>query len=121
MSNLNKAERKILEAFRDGETTLEQLRSTLSHRVSFEFAPSKMCTRAIEKHTDPATPGIPVERKHIVAAYRRWKSGQISDNDLSDWAAMLVMNDDFDISEVEQELIAEWLNNVAMVGPDRAI
>ena len=112
MPKLNKTERAALENFRDLNITLEELGREAKRRVSFNFVPTALHLREIQKHTAPAVPAVIVSRQHLVAAYLRWKSGAISTKGLSDWAAMIIMNDDFELLPDESELLAEWLNQV---------
>jgi len=50
----------------------------------------------------------------LVTAYSRWKEGAVTSAQLADWASMLTMNDDFVFDEAEQELVAEWLNQIVV-------
>ena len=112
MSELTNPERRSLERFLDLEISLDEFRNLARRRLTFDFAPSGPYTRSLQKHTDPAEPGVPVRRVHLVCAYRKWRANEIDAAQLADWAAMLVMNDDYNLDENEQDLIAEWLNTV---------
>jgi len=116
MSGLTFEERRAMERFRDLEITIEQLRSALKRRVAFNFEPHGFYTRGITKHTDPAQPAVPVTLKHMREAYAAWKAKEIGTHDLCNWAAMLTMNDDYEINAVESEFICVWLNSMAATG-----
>ena len=115
-SELSLEERLALEQFRDLEITLEEFRSRLARRVTFNFEGSAMYTRGINKMTAPADPAVPVTLEQVRQAHRTWTTGGVTERQLSDWASMLLMNDDYEFLEAEQELIAEWLNTVSIPG-----
>ena len=117
MPEITDTERRALESFRDLEISLEELGRLLRQRFSFDFTPSSgPYTRSLEKQTDPAEPGVPVRREHLVHAYERWKAAEVDSYHLAHWASMLVMNDDYQLDENEQELISEWLNTLSVDG-----
>ena len=110
MGKITKAERQAMEEFRDLSISLEELRPLIRRRASFNFRPGGLYTRGIQKHADPAEPGIPVTVKHLDAAYLKLRKNELAADELSNWASMLLMNDDYDIADSPSDIIAEWLN-----------
>ena len=109
---ISDVERQALERFRDLEISIEQLGKALRRRMAFSFAPSGPYIRQMQKHSAPAEPGVPVALHHLREARGRWKSGEMSREQLADWAAMLSMNDDYELLSSEEDMIAEWLSAV---------
>ena len=62
-----------------------------------------------------AQPGVRVEKKHIQAAMDKHAQGEISTEQLADWATMLLLNDAYDWQGPEEEEIAGWLNEISML------
>ena len=114
MAEITHVERQVLEEYRDLRISLEELRTLVSARMDFNFRAQSMYTRGINKHVGPAIPGIPIEIRHLEAAYSKWKNGELPMLVPSDWASMLLMNDDYDIADDESDVVAEWLNHAAI-------
>jgi hypothetical protein len=111
---LKACERKALEDFRDMKISLEELRPLIRQRMSFEFEPRGFARRSIDKYLPVAEPGVLVSIGHLQDALNVWKLGKMSKGEIADWAAMLLMNDDFEIDETNEDVVAEWLNQVAL-------
>jgi hypothetical protein len=116
MPRISPQERRALEDFRDLKISVEELRPLVEKRVAMYFEPKGFHQRGIQKHTDVAVPRVEVRVGHLETAYRRWQKRKISEKDLGDWAAMLTMNDDYELHEDESEILAEWLNRVCFNG-----
>jgi hypothetical protein len=112
MSTLTKKQRKALEGFAEGKVSLEELRERLSGVLEFDF---KDHERKLTSHYGTPEPGVRIELKHIRAAMDKHARGEITTEQLADWATMLLLNDAYDWEGPEEEQIAEWLNDISML------
>ena len=60
-------------------------------------------------------PGVRVEKRYIHTAMDKHARGEISTEQLADWATMLLLNDAYDWQGPEEEEIAVWLNDISML------
>jgi hypothetical protein len=58
-------------------------------------------------------PGIVITREHISAALEQKRIGLITERDLVHWATILLMNDAYVLDPGDEDLIAEWLNDIS--------
>jgi hypothetical protein len=58
-------------------------------------------------------PGIVITREHISNALERKRFGIISERDLVYWATILLLNDAYVFDPGDEDLIAEWLNDIS--------
>ena len=58
-------------------------------------------------------PGIVITRDHISNALERKRFGLISERDLVYWATILLLNDAYVFDPGDEDLIAEWLNDIS--------
>lgn len=58
-------------------------------------------------------PGIVISREHISNALERKRFGLISEKDLVYWATVLLLNDAYVFDPGDEDLIAEWLNDIS--------
>lgn len=58
-------------------------------------------------------PGIVISREHISNALERKRFGLISERDLVYWATVLLLNDAYVFDPGDEDLIAEWLNDIS--------
>jgi hypothetical protein len=59
-------------------------------------------------------PGIVITREHIENALERRRFGLVSERDLVVWATVLLMNDAYALDPGDEDLIAEWLNDISL-------
>ena len=59
-------------------------------------------------------PGIVITREHIQNALERRRFGLIAERDLVIWATVLLMNDAYALDPGDEDLIAEWLNDISL-------
>jgi hypothetical protein len=112
MSNLTKKQRKALQGFAEGKISLQELRERLTGVLEFDF---KNHERKLTSHYGTPEPGVRIELKHIRAAMDKHARGEITTEQLADWATMLLLNDAYDWGGPEEEQIAEWLNDMSML------
>jgi len=58
-------------------------------------------------------PGIVISREHISNALERKRFGLIKERDLVYWATVLLLNDAYVFDPGDEDLIAEWLNDIS--------
>lgn len=64
-------------------------------------------------------PGVPVEKEDVLRALRAHGLGEISDEELWLWAAMLMLNEAYDFEGPDQDSVADIVNELAMIAtPD---
>jgi len=107
----NPGERDLLERFARMEISLADLCRNLQGMLSVEFG---LYQRRLTSHFLAAEPGIRIEKQHVQNALDRRRAGQISERDLSDWAAMLQLNDAYDWEGLDEEEIAQSLNELSV-------
>ncbi|MGA2651971.1 MAG: hypothetical protein ABSF28_15675 [Terracidiphilus sp.] len=59
-------------------------------------------------------PGIVITRAHIANALDLKRLGLISERDLVHWATILLQNDAYVLAPGDEDLIAEWLNDISL-------
>ena len=58
--------------------------------------------------------GIVITREHISNALERKRFGLITERDLVHWATILLLNDAYVLDPGDEDLIAEWLNDISL-------
>jgi predicted signal transduction protein with EAL and GGDEF domain len=59
-------------------------------------------------------PGIVISRQHIANALEQKRLGQITERELVHWATILLLNDAYVLDPGDEDLIAEWLNDISV-------
>ena len=59
-------------------------------------------------------PGIVIAREHIAHALEQKRLGRITERDLVHWATILLLNDAYVLDPGDEDLIAEWLNDISV-------
>jgi hypothetical protein len=102
------------------EMSLDELRSALKGVWDIEFesglrsaGPEKLM-RTASGHFRVPEPGIVITREHIVNALERKRFELITERDLVIWATVLLMNDAYALDAVDEDLIADWLNDISI-------
>jgi hypothetical protein len=70
--------------------------------------------RPVATHFRVPEPGILITREHIENALERKRFGLISERDLVVWATVLLMNDAYALDPADEDLIADWLNDISL-------
>jgi hypothetical protein len=71
-------------------------------------------SRDASGHFRMPEPGIVITRAHIANALDRKRAGLVSERDLVHWATILLSNDAYVLDPGDEDLIAEWLNDISM-------
>jgi hypothetical protein len=107
-----RAERKALERFARLEISLPELKRLMGDMLDFSFGNEE---RRVTSYFLLLQPGIRVEKKYIDTAMDKHAHGEISTEELSNWATMLLLNDAYDWQGSEEDEIADWLNEISML------
>jgi hypothetical protein len=107
---LTRTQRIALEKFARLEITLEDLANALREILQFDFKESE---RRLSSHFLIPQPGVRIDQEHIRRAMDKHAHEEISTNQLSDWATMLLLNDAYDWEGPDEEEIAAWLNDIS--------
>jgi hypothetical protein len=59
-------------------------------------------------------PGIVITREHVSNALEKKRFGLMSERDLVHWATILLLNDAYVLDPGDEDLIAEWLNDISL-------
>ena len=59
-------------------------------------------------------PGIVITREHISNALERKRFGLVCERDLVQWATILLLNDAYVFDPGDEDLIADWLNDISL-------
>src|SRR5262249_38129678 len=109
---LKRRERKALEQFARLEISLKQLKEALSQVLEISFAEDK---RTLFPHFVPPEPGVRVRLQHIHDAMAKHARDEITTQQLSEWAAMVLLNEAYDWQGPEEDEIADWLNEICLL------
>jgi hypothetical protein len=55
-----------------------------------------------------------ISREHIAHALEQKRLGRITERDLVHWATILLLNDAYVLDPGDEDLIAEWLNDISV-------
>jgi hypothetical protein len=119
LPSLTRHQMEVLRRFALFEATAEEMARALAGVFEFNFAArethagsyspartAKTCFRVPE-------PGIVITREHIQNALERKRFGLVSERDLVVWANVLLMNDAYALDPADEDLIADWLNDIS--------
>lgn len=109
---LTRSERKALEKFACLDISLEELQRCLGEMLVFNFGKEE---RRLTSYFLLPRPGVCVEKKYIQTAMDKHARGELSTEQLADWATMLLLNDAYDWQGPDEEEIAGWLNEISML------
>jgi hypothetical protein len=111
---------EILRRFALFEGSLQELRTSLAGVWEIDFASTPMSPgmgaymrTAITGFRVPE-PGILITREHIANALERKRFELITERDLVVWATVLLLNDAYALDPGDEDLIAEWLNDISI-------
>jgi hypothetical protein len=112
MSSLTRKQRRALEEFAELKISIDELREQLQGVLEFDFKDQE---RKLTSHYRTPVPGVRIELENIQAAMDKHARGEISTEQLADWATMLLLNDAYDWEGPKEEQIADWLNDISML------
>jgi hypothetical protein len=110
----------VLRRFALFEVGLEEMRRSLAGVFDFDLQPKDQAATVLPErahatgHFRIPEPGIVITREHISNALERKRFGLISERDLVYWATILLLNDAYVWDPGDEDLIAEWLNDISL-------
>jgi len=115
---LSEPQLDVLRRFALFEADTAELRSLLSGLFEFhlELQPvgGRLQRRSAAGRFRLPEPGITITREHIQNALDRRRFSLISERDLAEWATILLINDAYVLDPADEDLIAEWLNDLSV-------
>jgi hypothetical protein len=115
---LTETQLDVLRRFALFEAGIEDLRRALAGVFDFDVRHALSSAGAAQSRTATGRfrlpePGIVITREHIANALERRRFDLISERDLVEWATILLMNDAYVLDPADEDLIAEWLNDIS--------
>ena len=111
LPSLTRNQLEVLRRFALFDMSVEELREALTGVFEFDLQRGQ---RAARTHFKMPEPGIAITRNHISNALDRRRDGKISERDLVEWATVLLLNDAYVLDPGDEDLIAEWLNDISL-------
>jgi hypothetical protein len=109
---------EVLRKFALFEVNAEEMRRSLAQVFDFKFEPKApegyTLFRTANTRFRVPEPGILITRTHIENALERKRFGLITERDLVVWATLLLMNDAYALDPADEDLIADWLNDISL-------
>src|ERR1017187_6013324 len=110
----------VMRRFALFEIGLDEMRQSLAGVFEFNFEPKEQAAGGVTQRRTATgnfpipEPGIVITREHISNALERKRFGLISERDLVVWATVLLLNDAYVWDPADEDLIAEWLNDISL-------
>jgi len=108
---LTPSQMEALSSYAAFKKNADELRAALTGAFDFDLTPGRRTART---HFRVPEPGIAITRAHIDNALKQKRLGRISERDLADWATILLLNDAYVLDPGDEDLIAEWLNDLSL-------
>ena len=109
---LTEHQQEILRRFAWLKASVEEVRSAMTGVFEFDLQRGQRAARAFFRMPEPA---IAITRAHISNALEQKRLGEISERDLVHWATLLLLNDAYVLDPGDEDLIAEWLNDISLL------
>jgi len=117
LPSLSADQLQVLRRFALFEAGLDELLLSLQGVFEFNFEPRLPAGHSVNRIAKTQfrlpEPGIVITREHIANALERKRFDLITERDLSLWASILLMNDAYSLDPGDEDLIAEWLNDIS--------
>jgi hypothetical protein len=101
---------RSLELFAWLDISISQLLNDCRNVMGFEFGPVE---RRFSGRFQLPQPGVLITKQHVENALKRRHLRIVSERDLVLWATMILLNDAYEIDPSDEDLIAEWLNDLS--------
>lgn len=102
----------VLRRFAWLQTDLEEVRTAMMGVFEFDLRRGQRAARTFFRMPEPA---IAITRAHISNALDKKRLGNIAEKDLVNWATLLLLNDAYVLDPGDEDLIAEWLNDISLL------
>jgi len=110
---------EVLRRYALFEVGLHEMLASLAGAFDIDFENNRENESAITQRRSANNrfpipePGIIITREHICNALERKRFELISERDLVYWATVLLLNDAYVFDPGDEDLIAEWLNDIS--------
>src|SRR5579862_783585 len=110
---------EVLRRFALLEVSREEMLRSLAGAFDVNFDAKEETDRGITQRRSANNrfpipePGIVISREHISNALEHKRFELISERDLVYWATILLLNDAYVFDPGDEDLIAEWLNDIS--------
>jgi hypothetical protein len=108
---LTNHQQEVLRRFAWFEASIEEFSNALTGVFEFDLRRGQRAARTFFRMPEPA---IAITRAHISNALDRKREGKITERDLVHWATLLLLNDAYVLDPGDEDLIAEWLNDISL-------
>lgn len=111
---------ETLRRFASFEISVMEMREALIGVFDFSLegrsaiADGSSIRRSANTHFRVPEPGIAITREHISRALDLKRQDLIAERDLVIWATVLLLNDAYVLDPGDEDLIAEWLNDMSL-------
>lgn len=102
----------VLRRFAWLQADVEELRTAMTGVFEFDLQRGQRAARTFFRMPEPA---IAITRAHLSNALDKKREGKITERDLVNWAALLLLNDAYVLDPGDEDLIAEWLNDMSLL------
>ena len=109
---LKGSEREALEKFAKLDISLEELERYFGKMLSVSFTGHE---RKVTSYFLLPVPGVRVELGDVRNVMGKHQRGEITTKQLSEWAAMLLLNEAYDWEGPDEDEIADWLNEISLL------
>jgi hypothetical protein len=116
---LSPEQMEVLRRYALFEVGMEEMLRTMSGAFDVSFDVKEQAgagntqRRSANNRFPIPEPGIVITREHISNALERKRFGLVSERDLVYWATILLLNDAYVFDPGDEDLIAEWLNDIS--------
>ena len=117
---LSEEQLDVLRRYALFEVSRDEMLRSMGEAFEVNFAPKEDAggvvtqRRTAHNRFPIPKPGIVVTREHISNALERKRFGLITERDLVQWATILLLNDAYVFDPGDEDLIAEWLNDISL-------
>ncbi len=111
LPHLTQHQQDVLRKFAWLEADIDELRAAMAGVFEFNLQRGQRAARTWFKMPEPA---IAITRAHLEKALSRKREGLITERDLVNWATLLLLNDAYVLDPGDEDLIAEWLNDISL-------
>jgi hypothetical protein len=108
---LTEHQQDVLRRFAWFDADVEEVRTAMVGVFEFNLQRGHRAARTWFRMPEPA---IAITRRHLENALNRKRQGKITERDLVNWATMLLLNDAYILDPGDEDMIAEWLNDISL-------
>ncbi len=94
------------------QADLDEVRTAMVGVFEFDLQRGQRAARTFFRMPEPA---IAITRGHISNALEKKRLGKITERDLVNWATLLLLNDAYVLDPGDEDMIAEWLNDISLL------